>query len=147
MNRAEVVFPALIFATAALLLLTGYFVLHYSWAVLAFPVLSGVTLCALCLLDIGMTLMPRAGRPSATRARAEPISITGLAWALSLLLFVYALGFVFGPAAYLLIYLLTHGSSWRFSVVVAAASLLVTWGLFIKVLHILLPMYPLWWPW
>ena len=145
MKRDELIFPALMFAAAAALLLAGFFVLHYSWTVIAFPLMAGVALCVLCLLDIGATLGLGAVPSTANDDSPEPLSLAGLGWALSLLPFVYALGFVFGSAVYLFTYLRAHGSSWRFSAAVGAASLLVTWGLFIKILHILLPLEPLWW--
>ncbi len=144
MNRAEAVFPALIFAAVAALLLAGVFAFHYSWTVIAFPFVAGVVVCLLCLLDIFLTLGRLGARPGATDAAAQALSLASLAWALSLAPFVYALGFVFGPAAFLFVYLRAHGSSWRFSGIVAVASVLVTYGFFIKVLHILLPVQPLW---
>jgi len=147
MTRAEIVFPSLIFAAAAALLLMGFFVFHYSWTVIGFPFLAGVTVCILCLLDIAMTLSGRRAQPSAMDAQLEPLSAASLSWAFALGVFVYGLGFVFGPAAYLFTYLRVHGSSWLFSSAVAGISLLVTWVLFIKVLRILLPFEPLWWPW
>jgi hypothetical protein len=145
MKRGELAFSALMFAAVAALLLAGLFVLDYSWTVIAFPLMAGAALCVLCLLDIGATLGVRAAPSTAKDDSPEPLSLASLAWALSLLPFVYALGFVFGSAVYLFTYLRAHGSSWRFSAGVAAASLLVTWGLFIKILHILLPLEPLWW--
>ncbi|HZS65242.1 MAG TPA: hypothetical protein VFA53_12210 [Xanthobacteraceae bacterium] len=149
MNRAELIFPAALSAVVALLLFSGYFVLHYSFKVIAFPLLTGAALCALCLVDIVMTMRSFAAQPAAEQAQDSDrtFSLASLAWALSLLLFVYAFGFVFGPALYLLTYLRIHGSSWALSFGVAGASLAVTWGLFINLLRILLPIQPLWWPW
>ncbi len=147
MSRAEVIFPSLLFAVVASLLAAGFFVFHHSWTVIAFPFGAGLVVCALCLVDIAMSLSGRRAAPSATDMPLETLSPSSLIWAFALALFVYALGFVFGPAAYLLAYLRATGSSWRLSVGVAAASLLVTWVLFIKLLRILLPFEPLWWPW
>jgi hypothetical protein len=62
----------------------------------------------------------------------------------ALALFLFGLGFVAGPAAYLLICLRANGFSWGLSASVAVASLAVTWGLFIKTMGILLPVAPLW---
>jgi hypothetical protein len=145
MSRAEIVFPSLIFALAGALVLTGLFVLPYSWTVMAFPFGAGVAVCLFCLIDIGLTLSGRRPRRSDLEAPPEPLSLASLSWAFALGGFVYALGFVFGPAAYLFTYLRAHGSSWLFSLAVGAVSLLITWGLFIKVLRILLPVEPLWW--
>ena len=145
MIRAEIVFPSLLFAAVGSLLLVGFFVLHHSWTVIGFPFLAGVAVCVLCLVDIAMSLSAARARASVTDTPQEPLSMTSLAWAFALGLFVYGLGFVFGPAAYLFTYLRAHGSSWLFSSAVAGVSLLLTWGVFIKLLRILLPMQPLWW--
>jgi uncharacterized membrane protein (UPF0136 family) len=59
--------------------------------------------------------------------------------------FVIAFGFVFGSALYLLAYLLANGTSWRLSAIIASASLLVTWGLFIRLMRVPMPVEPLWW--
>lgn len=147
MIRAEVVFPALLFAVVASLLAAGFFVFHHSWTVITFPFGAGAIVCALCLADIAMTLSGRRAGPGIADAPLEPLSPASLIWAFALAVFVYALGFVFGPAAYLLVYLRANGSSWRVSFGITVASLVVTWVVFVKLLRILLPIQPLWWSW
>jgi hypothetical protein len=73
------------------------------------------------------------------------LTAASLAWVFALVVFVAAFGFVFGPAAYLLAYLRAHGFSWALSLTIAAGSIIVTWGLFIKFLQVLLPIEPFWW--
>jgi hypothetical protein len=147
MTRAQIIFPCLIFAIVAGLLAVGLFYYRYSWTVIGFPLGSGLFVCALCVADIIMTRRGREPKPPAGDAPLEPLTWASVAWAFALLPFVFAFGFVFGSAAYLLVYLRANGSSWLFSAAVAASSLLATWGLFIQLMRVPMPIEPLWWPW
>lgn len=144
MIRAEVLFPSLLFVGVAALLVAGLTVLGYSWPVIAFPFGAGAIMCALCVVEVARTFAGHRPAALSEQEELEPLTWGSLAWVFALGGFVYGLGFVFGPAAYLLVYLRANGSSWRLSIGIAAASLLVTWGLFIKVLRVLLPIQPLW---
>jgi hypothetical protein len=145
MKRGEFLFPALIFLITGVLLLVGAFYYEYARIVFMFPLATGLALCALCLNEIVAVL--KGQTRTAPQIDDEPdvsMSWTALGWMLSLLIFLYGFGFVFGMAAYLLLCLLGNGFSWKISVGVAAASLLLTWGVFIKILGVLLPIQPLW---
>ena len=143
MKHGAIVFPALIFAFAATMLSIGYFHYQYSWTAFAFPLAAGLAVCALCVAEI--IAIFRARGSEAPRAGAPPpISAAGAAWLFALAAFLYALGFVFGAALYLLVCLKGNGCSWRLSAGASAVSLIVTWGLFIKLLGVQLPLYPLW---
>jgi hypothetical protein len=147
MRRAEIAFPSLILGSALIFLALGNFFYAYSWTSFAFPLAVGTVLCALCAAEI---VAVAAGRRHAVPRTGEgepiPFSRPSLAWMLALAPFLYGLGFVLGPAAYLSVCLHANGFSWNVSLGVAAGSLLVTWGLFVKVLGVLLPIWPLWWP-
>jgi hypothetical protein len=143
MSRGEILFPAVLFA-AVVALIAGGFAAGYSWTVIAFPLGAAVIVCALSAVQVSWALAGKADRPSAEEEQLPPLTLPSLAWVFALAVFVYALGFVFGPAAYLLAYLRAQGSSWALSGVIAAGSILVTWGLFIKFLQVLLPIEPLW---
>ncbi len=147
MTRAQIIFPCLLLVIVAALLASGLFVYRYSWTVIGFPLGAGVFVCLLCLLDIAMTWRGREPKPPANDTPLEPLSPSSVIWAFALVPFVVGLGFVFGSAAYLLAYLRANGTSWRLSAVISAASLLVTWGLFIKVMRVPMPVEPLWWSW
>jgi hypothetical protein len=147
MMRAQIIFPCLLFAVVAALLASGLFVYHYSWTVIGFPLGAGLFVCVMCLIDIAMTLKGREPRPPASDTPLEPLSRAAVLWAFALVPFVIAFGFVFGSALYLLAYLLANGSSWRLSAIISATSLLLTWGLFIRVMREPMPVEPLWWPW
>jgi hypothetical protein len=100
----------------------------------------------LCLVDIFMTWRGREPKPPVSDSPLEPLSWASILWAFAMVPFVVGLGFVFGSAAYLLAYLLANGTSWRLSAAIAAGSVLVTWGLFINVMRVPMPVEPLWWP-
>lgn len=147
MTRAQILFPALLFVVVAGLLAAGLFVYRYSWTVIGFPLGAGVFVCLLCVLDIVRTLQGREPKPPANDMPLEPLSAASVIWAFALMPFVAAFGFVFGCALYLLVYLRANGVSWRVSAVISAVSVLVTWGLFIKVMRVPMQVEPLWWPW
>ena len=151
MNRAEAIFPGLLLVGVAALVAGGILLADYSWRVIGFPFGAAVVVCGLCLVVLATTLTGNTALPAGPEVSsqpsdmpAEPLTIASLAWVFVLALFLYGLGFVFGPAAYLLLYLRAHGSSWLMSISIAAGSLVVTWGFFIKILRVLLPLQPLW---
>ena len=150
MIRGELLFPALIAAAVAVLLALGYFYYGYSWTDFAFPLGVGVAVCILCAIEISAVLRGRRAAVAngsdidSTDTTQEPLSLRAGVWMLALAVFLYAFGFVFGTAAYLLACLRANGFSWIVSVVTALASILLTWGVFIKILGILLPVQPLW---
>lgn len=141
MNRGAIVFPALALAFTVVMLAVGYFHYHYSWTAFAFPFAAGVALCLLCAFEITALLRPRAAGAPGT---ADPLSLAGMAWLFALAAFLYAFGFIFGAALYLLVCLKGNGFSWRLSLGTAVASLLIGWGLFVKVLGVQLPIMPVW---
>lgn len=143
MTRAEIGFPALLFGLVAGLLAIGYFHYEYSWTTLAFPLAAGALLCLLCALEIAAVL--RGQRVSPPASDEEAPSPASIAWMFALAPFLYLLGFVFGSAAFLLVFLRAHGSSWRLSIATAVVSLLVAWAVFIKLMGVSLPIFPLWW--
>ena len=149
MSRAELIFPAVILAVVAAFAGGGYFIGEYSWGVIAFPLGAAVLTCALCAIETARVLVSRpapAAAPAQGDDSALPMSVSGLAWMFVLPVFLYGLGFVAGPAVYLLACLRSNGFSWTLSAGIAAASVAVTYGLFIHVMGVLLPVMPLWWP-
>ena len=145
--RLQIVFPLLLFTIVAALLASGFFIYRYSWTVIGFPLGAGLFFSAMCVIDIVMTLTGRAPARPSTEAALEPLTWAALLWAFALMPFVYVFGFVFGSALYLLAYMLANGFSFRLSAIIATASLAVTWGLFIKIMRVPMPLEPLWWPW
>lgn len=151
MMRGELIFPSVIFALIAAFAAGGYVLGEYAWSVIAFPLGAAALGCSLCAIEIARAM----GRRAAVAGPAAPgdeaggtaqMSGPGLFWMFVLPVFLYALGFVAGPAAYLLACLRANGFSWTLSAAVAAASVAVTWGFFVHVMGVLLPLMPLWWP-
>lgn len=147
MRRAELVFPSLILAVIAALL--AYATVSYTWTALAFPLGAGLILCGMCIGEVA-TVMRACDRQlppeidAIDEAAPAPLSLTSVAWIFALGFFLYGLGFVAGPACYLLVCLRASRFSWPASTGIAAASVVVTWGFFIKIIGILLPIAPLW---
>lgn len=137
---SAVVFPAVVFAST-IALLAGGWLAGYSWAVIMLPFGVGVLLCGLCALQIATVFV---GDTAADEEPIEPLTIPSITWVFVLPVFLYALGFVLGPAAYLLAYLRGNGGSWIVASSIAAGSVLVTWLIFIKTMRLLLPIEPLW---
>ncbi len=143
MTRGAFIFPALILAFSVSMLALGYFYYHYSWVSFAFPLATGLVLSALCAFEL--TSAARHSDADAKRAQEMPsLSLVSLAWLFALAPFLWAFGFVFGSALYLLVSLRGNAFSWRASIVTALVSLLVSWALLIKILGVQLPIKPLW---
>ena len=142
MTRAAIVFPALILLVVGGLSI--YAVFTFTWTALQFPLGTGVLLCALCVAELAATLAGRQAQVTLDAERAGPMSRASVFWIFALAVFLFGLGFVAGPACYLLIFLRANRFSWVFSASIAAASVAVTWGFFIKIIGILLPIAPLW---
>lgn len=142
MTRAQAIFPALILAFTASMLALGYFHYHYSWTSFAFPLGAGAVVIALCAAEIFVLIKS----PEASQASAEmpALSLRSVLWLFALAPFLWVFGFVFGAALYLLISLRGNAFSWRASVITALLSLLLSWGLVIKILGVQLPVRPLW---
>jgi hypothetical protein len=147
MSRAEIVFPGVLSLTVGGLIAGGILLAGYSWQVVAFPFGAAAIVCGLSVLLIASRLA--RGAPATVPAADDgsappPLTWSSIGWIFVLGLFLYGLGFVLGPAAYLLVYLRATGSRWLTSAAISAGSLVVTWGLFIKLLRVLLPIQPLW---
>lgn len=142
---AETAFPALLLALVTALVGGGFFLFDYSPRVILFPFLAALAVGGLCLAQIAAVRSGRVPPLVGDEPDAEPLTASSVIWVFALAAFVFALGFVFGPAAYLLAYLRATGSSWRLSIVISALSVVVTWGFFIKLVRVLLPLEPLWW--
>ena len=143
MTRAQAAFPALILAFVAAMLALGYFHYNCTCPTFAFRLGAGVVVIALCAGEIlGLVRHPETVAQPTDQMPAVPIR--SLLWLFALAPFLWAFGFVFGGALYLLISLRGHAFSWRASIVTALASLLVSWGLVIKILGVQLPIAPLW---
>jgi hypothetical protein len=144
MSRAELAFPSIIFALVAAFAAGGIVLGEYPWGVIVFPFGAACAVCILCAIEIVRIRTAKTASETQSEQTDDKISLKALAWLFALAPFLYGLGFVFGSAAYLLACLWANGVSWRLSIPIAAVSLLVTLGLFIKLMGVLLPVAPLW---
>ncbi|MEO3429855.1 hypothetical protein AAFN88_13405 [Pelagibius sp. CAU 1746] len=150
MRSAEAVF---LFALAAILAgfcTLGLFYYDYPVAVMRFPLLAagGTLLVAFvqaAALWRGTAPAVHAAAPRFTSGRGGRLLREGLLL-LSILPLVFLLGFPAGLAAYLLLVLRCAGESWRLSLMLALASLGLSYGVFVQAMGVPLPLYPFWWP-
>jgi hypothetical protein len=143
MTRVQAIFPALLVAFTGAMLALGYFHYHYSWTSFAFPLIAGLVVIVLCAGEmLGLLRHPETVAQPADQMPAVPIR--SLLWLFALGPFLWAFGFVFGAALYLLISMRGHAFSWRAAIMTALVSLLVSWGLVIEVLGVQLPIRPVW---
>jgi hypothetical protein len=147
MSRAAFLFPALVCVVTAVLV--GYAAANYTWTALVFPLGIGIMLCGLCVAEATLALAAAAREPApdieaVEPLLAEPLSLSSIGWIFALIAFLYAFGFVVGPALYLFAFLRVNGFAWSTATAIGLASVAVTWGFFIKTVGILLPVAPLW---
>jgi len=148
MSRAAFVFPALLFVATAVLV--GYAAANYTWTALVFPLGVGTMLCGFCLaeamraLAAARELTPEIDAMEPLANEVPPLPLSSIGWIFALIVFLYAFGFVVGPALYLLAFLRISGFSWLTAALIGLASSAITWGFFIKAMGILLPVTPLW---
>lgn len=142
MIRTDSILPLLAACMALLFLLSGWLFYDYGWVVMRFPLLVGA-------LTIGAALplllrrrggpvepAPPSGRDRDGRIAAEFSHYLAVA---SILPAVWILGFVLGPALFLLAFLRWHGTGWGLAAAMAAGTALFVHGVFVKLLQLQLP--------
>lgn len=158
MQRTEALF---LFAVA--LFLTGFCLLglfHYAYSatLLRFPLLAaGVTLFLICCRLVLLHREQGAGGPDLMETpRTVLVEVLGAArrghavvsmlWMIAILPLVFVLGWPLGMAVYLLCALRHFGEAWPLAIAISLSSLVLSYGLFIAVLGVPLPVLPVWWP-
>ena len=151
-RRLELVFLLTVAAFLVGFCLLGLFHYRYSDTLMRFPLLAaGATLVVVVVHLLGLRkAAPPELAPASDSADLEGRH-AGAAWGRLLWLFaivplVFVFGFPAGLALYLICFLKSVGEGWRLSLAVAGASLLLSYGLFIRVLGVSLPQLPVWWP-
>jgi hypothetical protein len=144
-DRGEVIFPLVLILVVGAFIVGG-FAAGYSWTVIGFPFGAAAVACVLAATQAVWAATGHVDPPPQTEdgEQLAPLTFDSLAWVFALAIFLYGLGLVAGPAVYLLAYLRAHGSSWALSLIIAAGSIVMTWGLFITFLKVPLPIEPLW---
>jgi hypothetical protein len=153
MRSVEIAFLLLLAGFLAAICATGHFHYGYSAALMLFPLLAaGATLCIVAIQLIVLTRSPdTAGDAMADRAQAPHTAVGAGAWArlaalFAVVPFVLLAGYPAGFALYLLVVLRRAGEGWAVSGGLAVASLVVSYGLFARLLGVPLPLAPWWWP-
>lgn len=152
MRSAEIAFLLLLAGFLVAICATGHFHYGYSATLMLFPLLAaGTTLFIVAIQLVALARSPdTAGEAMADRAQAPRAAGAG-AWARLAALFAVVpclllAGYPAGLALYLLVVLRRAGEGWVVSGGLAAASLLVSYGLFVRLLGVPLPLAPWWWP-
>jgi hypothetical protein len=150
MRSAETAFLLALAAFLTGFCALGLFYYDYSVALMRFPLLAaGGTLVVVIVQVVALRRGTAPAHRSATSVDApaqgeRPVRKALLL--LSILPLVFLLGFPAGLAAFLLGVLRCAGESWRLSLAVAAASLGISYGVFVKAMGVPLPLLPYWWP-
>ena len=145
-RNAETVFLGLLAAFLVGFCALGLFYYAYPVDLLRFPLLAaGFTLVVTLvqMVSLGRRTSVAGGQARLPERRGGLIKA---GWLLSVLPLVFLCGFPAALALYLFGCLKSAGESWGLSLVLAASSLLLSYGLFIQMIGIPLPLLPLWWP-
>jgi len=150
MRSAETAFLLALAAFLTGFCALGLFYYDYSTALMRFPLLAAggtlvVVIVQVVALRRGTAPAQRGATPASAPARGGRPVRDGLLL-LSILPLVFLLGFPAGLAVYLLGVLRCAGESWRLSLAAAAASLGVSYGIFVQAMGVPLPLLPFWWP-
>lgn len=137
----EILFPLGVLAFLAVVLLVGGIGLRHPAMVIAFPLGVGIVTGALCV-----AVAVRDGNRPAATAAGQPIDWSEAARVGAVLPLVLLLGFSAGLAVYLAGYLRWRGEGWGMSLGCAAGSVALTYGVFVKLLAVPLPLIPWWLP-
>ena len=150
MRTADRLFALLIAAFVAFFLAAGILYYHYETTVIRFPLMVGVLVIALALIQL--VRGPRADGAVEPKEEAETLETPraidtrelfgGALWLLAILPAVWLLGYPAGITLYLLAYLKAHGEGWVLSIVVALVGLAVVWLLFVQLFAVRLPLLP-----
>ena len=149
MRSAEIAFLLLLAGFLVAICAIGQFHYGYSAGLMAFPLLgAGATLLVVAIQLVILITLPKAAgdAPERPKAAVDARGLAGLAVLFSVVPFVLLAGYPGGFALYLLILLRRAGEGWAVAAGLAAGSLLVSYGLFVRLLGVPLPLAPWWWP-
>lgn len=145
-NVAEILFPMLVAVFVGALIAVEFLLFSRSYAVIRFPLLVGLVVCALCGFHLWRLL--RHGPPAQQgQAPADPPpTLSTVLPLLALIPAAFVLGFPAGMSLYVLLYLKGRGESWPMAGALAMSCLAVVYGLFGEALRVPLPAGYFGWP-
>lgn len=146
MKTLEIAFAAVLVAFVAFIIGAGVFFYHYPMNVMRFPYLVGTFLLGMAGWRLwgairGVRLEGEREEEAPTTESVGEFTRTAL-WLLLILPAVWILGYPVGITVYLLVYFLAHGQGWPTAVVLSLAGLAVTYFVFIELLRVNLPVWP-----
>lgn len=139
MKRGQIIFPLTIAGFVSLLLAAAAMQPSGSWRNLGFPLGVALPLLLACLLQASRS---RHSETNGQDTTAVPSSST-MAWLLAAPASIAALGFLAGPALFLICYLRWHAMRWSATLGSAVGIALLHWGL-VQGLRVPLPLGPPW---
>lgn len=142
MIRTDSILPLLAACMALLFLLSGWLFYDYGWVVMRFPLLVGaLTISAALPLLLRRRGAPVEPAPPSDRDRDGSVAaeFSNYLVVACILPAVWILGFVLGPALFLLAFLRWHGTGWGVAAAMAAGTALFVHGVFVKLLQLQLP--------
>ena len=158
MQRVEICFLLGICAILTGLCLLGLFYYEYSATLMRFPLMSAGVVLVVAMVQLGLlwnrpaTANAPVGTGSMTERTAADAGgsprrsiLAKICWLFLILPLVLALGYPVGLAIYLLLFLKQVGESWKVALGISGTSLLLSYGLFVEMLGVPLPLLPSWW--
>jgi hypothetical protein len=129
----SIIFPLVLLSILMTMIIIS---LGYQYTAKLFPLLVMLPVTALLAAQIFISI--RAGKKQKAAPegdkRADQASLgdylKSQVWVVALLLAIYLLGFVAGPALFLLIYLKTHGVKWLTTTICVSAIIAIVYGAF-----------------
>lgn len=157
MQRIETGFLVATGAFVVTFCLLGLLYYDYSATLIRFPLLAAGVILSMVFARLILLrssrgspepesmMTPRSALVDAIEKPRRRRALITTLWIFSIVPSVFALGFPVGLAANLLCVLRYFGETWLLSVIIAGASLLLSYGLFLQVLRVPLPILPAWW--
>jgi hypothetical protein len=138
--RRQIVFPLLAIAAIGSILLSGRLVYDYARLVMVFPVIAGLLVIVLCLVQIAIEAVP-AGLNTALQRKPTSLGreFRTLLRIAAILPCVWIFGYAVGPSLYLLLWLRLHEENWKITLGLGLGAFSLTYGLFGMVLGVSLP--------
>lgn len=136
-HRGEIAFPLGLLAFVVAILIVGGLGLRHAALVIGFPLGVGIVTGALCV-----AVVVKTNRRPAAPERYPSIAWSEAAGIVAVLPLMLLLGYPVGLAVYLAAYLRWRGEGWSLTLGCALGSLAVSYGVFVKILEVPLPLGP-----
>lgn len=148
MKTLEIAFAAVLLAFVVFIIGAGVVYYHYPMNVMRFPYFVGAFLAGMAAWRLKGAIAGERLEGDVEEGEAPTTESVGefartALWLLAILPAVWFLGYPAGITLYLLVYFIAHGQSWWTTILLSAAGLLVTYFVFIELLRVNLPVWPI----